>query len=191
MEPTDPRRKGSGVTNLKDPVEPKPHTAVCAHEVTLAAEQQAIVTDWTTALSTLGLGWDSLALCKGRIRRVEPIPERSELPPRVRRRIHEGLRFVVGDTSLRAVCPASAAFQFSFAAMMTVSPLFLPRELHLFGTAVGLALAATGRARAPGLRAGRPPACRTGSGTARYSWPRRPSATACSRAYPRYAAPPR
>ncbi|MFJ2173569.1 MFS transporter [Streptomyces sp. NPDC087851] len=79
-----------------------------------------------------------------RIRRTEPIPERSERPPRVWRRIGEGLRFVVGDTALRSVCLASAAFQFCFAAMMTVYLLFLPRELHLSGTAVGLALAATG-----------------------------------------------
>ncbi|MFD4943723.1 MFS transporter [Streptomyces sp. NPDC058239] len=79
-----------------------------------------------------------------RIRRTEAIPERSERPPRVWRRIHEGLCFVVIDTLLRTVCLASAAFQFSFAAMMTVYLLFLPRELHLSGTAVGLALAATG-----------------------------------------------
>jgi MFS family permease len=79
-----------------------------------------------------------------RIRRIESIPECSERPLRVWRRIHEGLRFVVGDTSLRTVCLASAAFQFSFAAMMTVYLLFLPRELHLSGTTVGLALAATG-----------------------------------------------
>ncbi len=79
-----------------------------------------------------------------RIRRTESVPERSRRPPRVWRRIHEGLRFVVGDTALRTVCLASAAFQFSFAATMTVYLLFLPRELHLSGTAVGLALAATG-----------------------------------------------
>lgn len=79
-----------------------------------------------------------------RIRRTESIPERSERPPRVWRRIHEGLRFIVTDTSLRTVCLASAAFQFSFAAMMTVFLLFLPRELHLSGTTVGLTLAATG-----------------------------------------------
>ncbi|WP_431358514.1 MFS transporter [Streptomyces atroolivaceus] len=79
-----------------------------------------------------------------RIRRTESIPERSERPPRVWRRIHDGLRFVVRETSLRTVCLASAAFQFSFAAMMTVYLLFLPRELHLSGTTVGLALAATG-----------------------------------------------
>ncbi|MFD3499441.1 MFS transporter [Streptomyces sp. NPDC058678] len=78
------------------------------------------------------------------IRRSESTPGRLERPPRVWRRIHEGLRFVVSDTALRAVCLASAAFQFSFAAVMTVYLLFLPRELHLSGTAVGLALAATG-----------------------------------------------
>nr|WP_243741322.1 MFS transporter [Streptomyces sp. 8K308] len=79
-----------------------------------------------------------------RIRRTESIPERAERPARVWRRIHEGLRFVAGDASLRTVCLASAAFQFSFAATMTCYLLFLPRELHLSGTAVGLTLAATG-----------------------------------------------
>ncbi|MFE5739030.1 MFS transporter [Streptomyces celluloflavus] len=79
-----------------------------------------------------------------RIRRHESTPERSPRPSRIWRRIHEGLRFVVGDTSLRTVCLASAAFQFSFAALMTVYLLFLTRQLHLSGTAVGLALAATG-----------------------------------------------
>ncbi|MFF8394965.1 MFS transporter [Streptomyces sp. NPDC016172] len=79
-----------------------------------------------------------------RIRRTESMPERPENPPGIWQRIHEGLRFVAGDTVLRAVCLASAAFQFSFAAMMTVYLLFLPRELHLSGTVVGLALAAAG-----------------------------------------------
>lgn len=79
-----------------------------------------------------------------RITRREFIPERSGGPSRVWRRIHEGLRFVVGDTLLRTVCLASAAFQFFFAATMTVYLLLLPRDLHLSGTAVGLALAATG-----------------------------------------------
>lgn len=57
VEAPDPGHKaGGGVNNLKDPVETKLHTAVCANKVTLAAAQKAIVTDWTTALSTLGLG---------------------------------------------------------------------------------------------------------------------------------------
>ncbi|MFF5307652.1 hypothetical protein ACFY5F_50775 [Streptomyces sp. NPDC013161] len=57
VEPADPgHKKGSGVNNAKDPVETKLHTAVCKGKVTLAAAQKAIVTDWTTALSRLGLG---------------------------------------------------------------------------------------------------------------------------------------
>ncbi|WP_245879245.1 hypothetical protein, partial [Streptomyces reticuliscabiei] len=57
VEPADPgHKKGSGVNNAKDPVETKLHTAVCKGTVTLAAAQKAIVTDWTTALTRLGLG---------------------------------------------------------------------------------------------------------------------------------------
>ncbi|MFG2791161.1 MFS transporter [Streptomyces sp. NPDC048419] len=79
-----------------------------------------------------------------RIGRRECVRERSQRPPRLRWRIQEGLRFVAGAPSLRTVCLASAAFQLSFAAVMTVYLLFLPRNLHLSGTAVGLTLAATG-----------------------------------------------
>ncbi|MCQ9178656.1 hypothetical protein KMT30_06350 [Streptomyces sp. IBSBF 2953] len=54
VEPADPgHRTGAGVNNKKDPVETKLHTAVCSGKITLAQAQQAIVTDWTTALSTL------------------------------------------------------------------------------------------------------------------------------------------
>ncbi|MCX5055054.1 hypothetical protein [Streptomyces sp. NBC_00474] len=57
VEPADPgHRSGSGVNNKKDPVETKLHTAVCKGQITLAAAQKAIVTDWTTALATLHLG---------------------------------------------------------------------------------------------------------------------------------------
>lgn len=76
-----------------------------------------------------------------RVAHRESVPER---PAQLWRRIHEGLRFVAGDTSLRTVCLASAAFQFFLAAVMTAYLLFLPRDLHLSGTAIGLALAATG-----------------------------------------------
>ncbi|MFJ9143643.1 MFS transporter [Streptomyces griseus] len=83
-----------------------------------------------------------------RIRRPESVPpvrgEQTERAPRVRHRIHEGLRLVAANPWLRAVCLASAAFQFSLAATMTVYLLFLPRALHLPGATVGLALAATG-----------------------------------------------
>jgi predicted MFS family arabinose efflux permease len=85
-----------------------------------------------------------------RIRRPESVPAYAAGPARMWRQIHEGLHLVVSDTSLRAVGVASAAFQFSFAAVMTVYLLFLPRTLHLSGTAVGLALAAMG----PGVLVG-------------------------------------
>ncbi|MGW7416068.1 MFS transporter [Streptomyces sp. NPDC054863] len=64
--------------------------------------------------------------------------------PRLWPRIREGLHLVRADALLRSVGVASALYQFSFAALMTVLLLFLPRELHLSGTAVGLVLAAVG-----------------------------------------------
>ncbi|MFI1933785.1 MFS transporter [Streptomyces sp. NPDC020328] len=75
---------------------------------------------------------------------VAPVTERPERAAPVRRRILEGVRFIATNACLRAVCLASAAFQFSLAATMTVYLLFLPRELHLTGVTVGLVLAATG-----------------------------------------------
>jgi predicted MFS family arabinose efflux permease len=79
-----------------------------------------------------------------RMRRPESIPERSGRTPRVWGQILAGLRLVLGDVALRTVCLASAAYQFFFAATMTAYLIFLTRELHLSGTAVGLALAAIG-----------------------------------------------
>ncbi|WP_069172593.1 MFS transporter [Streptomyces griseus] len=76
-----------------------------------------------------------------RIRRDERVPEAS---PRVLRQIREGVRFVAGDSALRAIGLASAAYQFFLAATMTLYLLFLTGRLGLSGTAVGLALAATG-----------------------------------------------
>ncbi|MGW1030562.1 MFS transporter [Streptomyces antibioticus] len=96
------------------------------------------------AAATGGLFFALSSLSIRRIHRLESIPDDSERPPRTWGRVCEGLRFVIGEPLLRAVCLASAAFQFFFAATMTVYLLFLPRELHLSGTAVGLALAATG-----------------------------------------------
>lgn len=45
----------SGAINSKDLVENALHRDVCSGRVTLAAAQSAIATDWTTALSRLGL----------------------------------------------------------------------------------------------------------------------------------------
>ncbi|MBS2553717.1 MFS transporter [Catenulispora sp. NL8] len=86
----------------------------------------------------------ALSIRRIRTRESVALTERSARPAPVWRRIQEGLRFVARETVLRTVCLASAAFQFSYAAMMTVYLLFLPRELHLSGTAIGFALAATG-----------------------------------------------
>ncbi|GAA2692989.1 MFS transporter [Actinoplanes palleronii] len=79
-------------------------------------------------------------LAIARIRRPETVPE----PAVGGRRIREALRFVAGHPLLRPICLASAGFQMSFAALMTAYLLFLPRQLHLSGTTIGLALAATG-----------------------------------------------
>lgn len=83
-----------------------------------------------------------------RIRHREPVAGRTSTV--TVHRIADGVRFVAGEPVLRTVCLASAAFQFGLAALMTAYLLFLPRELHLSGAAVGLALAATG----PGALAG-------------------------------------
>ncbi|MFF5232998.1 MFS transporter [Dactylosporangium sp. NPDC000521] len=85
-----------------------------------------------------------------RIRHREPAPEHAGRASHVWRQIREGIRFVAGDTSLRAVCLASAAFQFCFAAVMTAYLIFLTGDLHLSGGAVGLVVAAVG----PGALAG-------------------------------------
>jgi MFS family permease len=76
--------------------------------------------------------------------RHEPAPVRPERRRHVWRQVQDGLRFVVGNGFLRAICLAAAAGQFFFAATMTIMLLFLTRDLHLAGTAVGLVLAATG-----------------------------------------------
>ncbi|WP_250030292.1 MFS transporter [Paractinoplanes maris] len=60
------------------------------------------------------------------------------------RRIRDGVAFVIRHPVLRPICFASAAFNFFFAATMTVYLLFLPRALGLSAAGIGLALAATG-----------------------------------------------
>jgi predicted MFS family arabinose efflux permease len=78
-----------------------------------------------------------------RMRTYEELPDRAARTG-VWRQIGEGLTLVRHNGLLRTVAICSAAFQFSFAASMTVYLLFLPRTLHLSGAAVGLALAAMG-----------------------------------------------
>ena len=60
--PRDPRNlwpePHAGIKNSysKDSVENAVKKAVCAGQVTLAAAQNAMLTDWTTAKSVLGIG---------------------------------------------------------------------------------------------------------------------------------------
>jgi MFS family permease len=82
--------------------------------------------------------------------RHEPAPGHPQRHRHLWRQVHDGLRFVLGNGFLRAVGLAAAVGQFFFAATMTIMLLFLTRDLHLAGTAVGLVLAATG----PGALAG-------------------------------------
>ncbi|MEV8474845.1 hypothetical protein [Streptomyces sp. NPDC051173] len=54
VEPPSPGHKpGAGPNNPKDVVESKLHTAICSGKTQLAPAQQAIATDWTTALTKL------------------------------------------------------------------------------------------------------------------------------------------
>ncbi|PYC87384.1 hypothetical protein C7C46_04705 [Streptomyces tateyamensis] len=56
VEPPSPGHvSGKGPNNPKDSVETHLHTAICKGQTTLAAAQQAIATDWTTAEAKLGL----------------------------------------------------------------------------------------------------------------------------------------
>ncbi|GAA2229193.1 MULTISPECIES: hypothetical protein [Kitasatospora] len=56
VEPPSPDHvAGKGPNNPKDSVETHLHTAICKGKVTLAAAQQAIATDWTTAETKLGI----------------------------------------------------------------------------------------------------------------------------------------
>jgi predicted MFS family arabinose efflux permease len=79
-----------------------------------------------------------------RIRRNDPIARDPQERTRTFHQIREGLRLVFSNSSLRAVGLASAAFQVSFAALMTIFLVFLPRTLGLSGFEVGVVLAATG-----------------------------------------------
>jgi len=55
VEPPSPGHKaGSGVNNPKDKIENQAKALVCGRKVTLAAMQQAIATNWTTALAAVG-----------------------------------------------------------------------------------------------------------------------------------------
>lgn len=56
VEPPSPDHvPGKGPNNPKDAVETHLHAAICKNQVTLAAAQQAVAGDWTTAEARLGI----------------------------------------------------------------------------------------------------------------------------------------
>ncbi|GAA2497891.1 hypothetical protein GCM10023100_63180 [Actinocorallia cavernae] len=81
-------------------------------------------------LARLPAAWDRGRAGAG-VPHGRTVAEHPAHPPRIRRHIQEGLRFVTGDAALRAVCLASAAFRFFFSAVTIGCLLFPPRALHI------------------------------------------------------------
>ncbi|MBN6041610.1 MFS transporter [Amycolatopsis sp. 195334CR] len=95
------------------------------------------------AVLMTGLGFLTSALCLLRIRRTEPEPEPHE-NPKLTAQIAEGLRFVFGNRTLRAITSATATANFANGVFLAVEMLFLTRTLGLSAAAVGVLLAAGG-----------------------------------------------
>ncbi|MEU4744045.1 MFS transporter, partial [Actinosynnema sp. NPDC023658] len=90
-----------------------------------------------------GVGYLASALFLLRIRTEEPRPRAPENPG-LRREIAEGLRFVFGHPSLRAIVGCTATANFFGGIAMAVLVLFLVRGLGLSEGVVGLVLSSGG-----------------------------------------------
>ncbi|GAA3458965.1 MFS transporter [Saccharothrix longispora] len=90
-----------------------------------------------------GVGYLVSALFLLRIRTVEPVPERTGRTG-LRHEVAEGLRFVFGHPSLRAIVACTGTSNFFGGIGAAVTVLFLVRELGLSEGAVGLLLSAAG-----------------------------------------------
>ncbi|MFI6028309.1 MFS transporter [Amycolatopsis magusensis] len=95
------------------------------------------------AVLVTGLGFLTSALCLLRIRRVEPEPVPHE-NPKLSAQIAEGLRFVFGNPTLRAITSATATANLANGIFLAVEMLFLTRTLGLSAAAVGALLAIGG-----------------------------------------------
>ncbi|MDI5979962.1 MFS transporter [Amycolatopsis magusensis] len=95
------------------------------------------------AVLVTGLGFLTSALCLLRIRRVEPEPVPHE-NPKLSAQIAEGLRFVFGNPTLRAITSATATANLANGIFLAVEMLFLTRTLGLSAAAVGALLAVGG-----------------------------------------------
>ncbi|NUT94240.1 MAG: MFS transporter [Saccharothrix sp.] len=90
-----------------------------------------------------GLGYLASALFLMRIRTHEPEPKRAEQPNLVAE-IKEGLRFVFGNRSLRAIVGTTGTANFFGGMGMAVIVLFLARVLDLSDGVIGLILTSAG-----------------------------------------------
>ncbi|NUT93040.1 MAG: MFS transporter [Saccharothrix sp.] len=90
-----------------------------------------------------GLGYLASALFLLRIRTPEPEPQRAEQPNLVAE-IKEGLRFVFGNRSLRAIVGTTGTANFFGGMGMAVIVLFLARVLDLSDGVIGLILTSAG-----------------------------------------------
>ncbi|HEY2300395.1 MAG TPA: MFS transporter [Acidimicrobiales bacterium] len=79
------------------------------------------------------------AAAVGAIRTAEPAPDRhADDPQRLRERIGEGLRFVMGHPILRAIAATTATSNFFSAMVMAVVIVFLVRVVHTDPGTIGL-----------------------------------------------------
>lgn len=90
-----------------------------------------------------GLGYLGSALFLVRIRAEEPRPERHEAP-HLRREVMEGLRFVFGNRTLRAIIGTTSTANLFHGMQYAVQVLFLVRVIGLTDGQAGLMLTAGG-----------------------------------------------
>lgn len=95
-----------------------------------------------TVLAT-SLGFVISAMQIGRIRTVEPMPERPERP-NLRAEIAEGLRLLFSRPALRAIALCTSTINFFLAAFTTLNVLFLTRVVGLSSAATGAVLTSAG-----------------------------------------------
>lgn len=79
-----------------------------------------------------------------RVREAKPPPREATAASGMFRQIREGFGLIAARPSLRAIVLSSAAFQFSYAGLMTIYLVFLPRTLGLSAAEIGIVLAALG-----------------------------------------------
>jgi MFS family permease len=95
------------------------------------------------AASSIGLGFVASALFLFRIRKIEPQPERVA-GRRLWPEVAEGLRFVFGNKSIRAIALTGTTAGFFLMMETATLVIFMARDLRLTSAQVGLVLAVGG-----------------------------------------------